>query len=333
MRIARRDFISLLGSAALALPRAAAAQQLPLAGFLHSALVESYAPNATGFARGLAEGRFVEAQNLAIEYRFANGQLDQLEALAADLVRHSPAVIVAGGAAAAIAAKAATATIPIVLVCGYDPVKLGLAASLNRPGGNVTGVAFTTAGLMRRKLDFLRALVPNATTIGYLGEEARTYAPGSPIARAMFDLRSELLAIAGTLEVVVAEVGSDHDYGTAFDTLVKRRVGALIVADSEGLANDADEIVALAERNAVPTIYERRADVVAGGLISYGASQPEAWRQGGIYVAEILQGAKPAVMRVVESRKLELTINTATARSLGLTISPSLRAQANEVIE
>jgi putative ABC transport system substrate-binding protein len=142
-----------------------------------------------------------------------------------------------------------------------------------------------------------------------------------------------LLAVAGTLGVVVAEVGSDHDYGTAFDTLVERRVGALIVAHSEVMANDAEEIVALAERNAVPTIYERRADVVAGGLMSYGASQAEAWRQGGIYVAEILQGAKPAVMRVMESRRLELTINTATARSLGLTISPSLRAQANEVIE
>jgi ABC-type uncharacterized transport system substrate-binding protein len=333
MRIARRHFISLLGSAALALPRAAAAQQLPVVGFLHSALVESYAPNAAGFARGLQEGGFAEAQNLAIEYRFANGQLDQLETLAADLVRHSPAVIVAGGAAAAIAAKAATAKTPIVLVSGYDPAKLGLAASVNHPGGNVTGVAFTTAGLMSKRLGFLRALVPNAVTIGYLAEDGRTYARGSPISRAIAELKSEMLAAAGALEVVVAEVGSDHDYGTAFETFVEHRVGALIVAPSEVLANDADEIVALAERNAVPTMFERRTDVVAGGLISYGASQTEAWRQGGSHVTEILKGAKPADMPVAESNKLELTINAATARSLGLTIPPNLLAQASEVIE
>jgi putative ABC transport system substrate-binding protein len=331
MGIARRRFISLLGSAALALPRAAAAQQLPVVGFLHPALVESYAPNAAGFARGLAERGFAEAQNLAIEYRFANGHLDQLEALAADLVGRSPAVIVAGGAAAAIAAKAATATIPIVLVSGYDPARLGLVASLSHPGGNVTGVAFATAGLMSKKLGFLRELVPTATTIGYLAEDGRTYAAGSPISRALFDLKAEMLAAAGG--VVVAEIGSDHDYGTAFETFVARRVGALVVGPSEVLANDADEIVALAERNAIPTMFERRTDVVAGGLISYGASRAEAWRQGGLYVAEILEGAKPADMPVMQSAKLELTINSATAKSLGLTVPPRLLAQADEVIE
>ena len=255
MEIARRHFISLLGSAAVALPRAAAAQQLPVVGFLHSALVESYAPNATGFARGLGEGRFVEAQNLAIEYRFANGQLDQLEALAADLVSHSPAVIVAGGAAAAIAPKAATATIPIVIVSGYDPVKLGLAASLNRPGGNVTGVAFATAGLMSKKLDFLRALVPDATTIGYLAEDGRTYAPGSPIARAIFDLKSEMLAIAGTS-------GGRRRGGRQRPRLWYRvrYLGRTSCRRADrrsrprSMANDAEEIVALAERNAIPTM-------------------------------------------------------------------------------
>jgi putative tryptophan/tyrosine transport system substrate-binding protein len=333
MRIGRRRFISLLGSAAVALPRAAAAQQLPVVGFLHPALVESYAPNAAGFARGLEERGFAEAQSLAIEYRFANGHLDQLEALAADLVRRSPAVIVAGGAAAAIAAKAATATIPIVLVSGYDPARLGLIASLSHPGGNVTGVAFATAGLMSKKLGFLRELVPRATTIGYLAEDGRTYAQGSPISGAISDLKSEMLAAAGALEVVVAEIGSDHDYGTAFETFLERRVGALVVAPSGVLANDADEIVALAERHAMPTMFERRTDVVAGGLIGYGASRAEAWRQGGVYVGEILEGAKPADMPVMRSAKLELTINPATAKSLGLTIPPNLLAQANEVIE
>src|SRR5271169_2688069 len=193
MRIGRRHFISLLGGAAVALPRAAAAQQLPVVGFLHPALVESYAPNAAGFARGLEERGFAEAQNLAIEYRFANGHLDLLETLAADLVCRSPAVIIAGGVAAAIAAKAATTIIPIVLVTGYDPVGLGLVASLSHPGGNVTGVAFTTAGLMSNKLGFLRQLVPKATTIGYLAEDGRTYAGGSPISRALSDLKGEML--------------------------------------------------------------------------------------------------------------------------------------------
>jgi putative ABC transport system substrate-binding protein len=333
MRIGRRHFISLLGSAAVALPRAAAAQQLPVVGFLHPALVESYASNAAGFARGLEERGFAEAQNLAIEYRFANGRLDQLEALAADLVRRSPAVIVAGGAAAAMAAKAATTTIPIVLVSGYDPARLGLAASMGHPGGNVTGVAFTTAGLMSKKLGYLRELVPAAATIGYLAEDGRAYASGSPISRAIAELKSEMLAAAGASEVVVAEVGSDHDYGTAFESFVGRRVGALVVAPSGVLANDADEIVALAERNAIPTIFERRTDVVAGGLISYGASRTEAWRQGGIYVAEILKGAKPSDMPVMQSAKFELTINPARAKSLGLAIPPDLLAQANEVIE
>jgi putative ABC transport system substrate-binding protein len=186
---------------------------------------------------------------------------------------------------------------------------------------------------MSKKLGFLRALVPDATTIGYLAEDGRTYAQGSPISRAIVELKSEMLAASGASEVVVAEVGNDHDYGTAFETFVEHRVGALVVAPSEVLANDADEIVALAERNAVPTMFERRTDVVAGGLISYGASRTEAWRQGGSYVAEILKGAKPADMPVVESSKLELTINATTARSLGLTIPPNLRAQANEVIE
>jgi putative tryptophan/tyrosine transport system substrate-binding protein len=220
-----------------------------------------------------------------------------------------------------------------VLVSGCDPTRLGLAASLSRPGGNVTGVAFTTAGLMGRKLGFLRQLVPTATTIGYLAEDGRTYAPGSPISPAIGDLKCEMLAAAGALEVVVVEVGSDHDYATAFETFVQRRVGALVVAPSGVLANDADEIVALAEHNAIPTIYERRTDVVAGGLISYGASRSEAWRQGGTCVGEILKGAEPAGMPVVQSARLELTINPATAKSLGVTFPMSLLAEANEVIE
>jgi putative ABC transport system substrate-binding protein len=334
MRIGRRDFISLLSGAVASLPRATTgqAQELPIVGFLHAAAVESYVSNATGFAQGLKESGFAEAQNLAVEYRFANGHLDQLDALAADLARHPLAVIVAGGAAAAMAAKAASSTIPIVLVSGSDPVKLGLAASLSRPGGNVTGVAFTTAGLMAKKLGLLRDLVPGATTVGYLAEDGRGYAAGSAIAGTIEEHKSEMLAAAGALEVVVAEIGSDHDYGTAFDTFVERRAGALVVAPSAVLTNDADEIIALAERHKIPAIFERRADVVGGGLISYGASRREAWRQGGICVGQILKGAKPADLPVMQSVKLELTINLATAKLLGLTVPPGLLAQADEVI-
>jgi putative tryptophan/tyrosine transport system substrate-binding protein len=336
MRIGRRDFVSFLGGALISLPRANAgqAQELPMVGFLHVAAVESYVSNATAFAQGLKDRGFAEAQNLAIEYRFANGHLDQLEALAADLAGRPLAVIVAGGAAAAMAAKAATSTIPIVLVSGSDPVSLGLAASLTRPGGNVTGVAFTTAGLMAKKLGLLRELVPRATTIGYLGEDAQAYASGSPISHAIGELKSEMLAAAGATgrQVIVAEIGTDHDYGAAFDTFVERRAGALVVAPSAVLANDVDEIIALAERHKIPAIFERRADVGGGGLISYGASRPEAWRRGGACVGQILKGADPAEMPVVQSAKLELTINLATAAMLGLTVPPALLAQADEVI-
>ncbi len=199
----------------------------------------------------------------------------------------------------------------------------------------MTGVAFTTAGFMARKLGILRELVPQATTIGYLAEAGRAYASGSAISRVIEELKSEMLAAAGASgwHVVVAEIGSDHDYGTAFETFVERGAGALVVAPSAVVANDADEIIALAERNAIPAIFERRADAVGGGLIGYGASRTEAWRQGGIYAGQILKGAKPADMPVVRSAKLELSINLATAKALGLTVPPGLLAQADAVIQ
>jgi putative ABC transport system substrate-binding protein len=334
MKIGRRDFISLLGGALMTAPRRARAQADALAviGFLHPALVESYVSNAPGFARGLQERGFAEAQNVAIEYRFANGRLDELKTLAADLVGQQPAVIVAGGAAAALAAKAATLTIPIVFVTGFDPVDLGLVAGRNPPGSNMTGVAFTTSGLMARKLGLLRELVPGTTRVGYLAEDGRAYPSGSAIARGVEKRKREMLAAGSAAEIVVAEIGSDHDYGTAFDSFVARRAGAIIVAPSAVLANDADEIIALAERNKIPAMFERRADVIGGGLIAFGASRTEAWRQCGIRVAEILGGVRPADMPVVRSEKLELTIHRATANALGLTIPPGLLARADEVI-
>ena len=337
MRIGRRHFISLLGSAVVTAPHAAATQprELPVIGFLHAATVESYASDAAGFAQGLEETGFVEAQNLAIEYHFANGRRDQLATLAADLVRRPVAVIVAGGAAAAIAAKAATPTIPIVLVSGSNPARLGLAANLSSPDSNVTGVTFTTDGLMSKGLGFLRELVPQTTTIGYLAEDGRAYASNSALLRAVGERKSEILAAAGALgwQVVVAEIGSDRDYEAAFAKFSERRADALVVAPSPVFASDADDIVALTLRQEIPTIFPRRADVIAAGLMSYGASRMDAWRQGGIYVGQILKGAKPVNLPMMQSAKLELIINLAIAKSLGLTIPPNLLAQANEVIQ
>ena len=335
MSIGRRRFVSLLGSTVLAAPRAVGqARELPLIGFLHSATAESYAFDAAGFAQGLEEQGFVEAQNLAVDYRFANGRLDRLATLAADLVRRPVALIVAGGAAAALAARAATATIPIVVVSGFDPARLGLAASLDRRGGNVTGVTFITSGLMSKRLGFLRELVPGTTTIGYLAEDGRAYASDAALLRAIEERRSELRTAAGTLgwQITVAEIGSERDYEGAFTKLAERRPDALVVAPSAVFASDADDIVALTLRHEIPTMFERRADVVAAGLISYGASRPDAWRQGGIYVGQILKGAKPADLPVLQSARLELVINQTIAKSLGVTIPPSLLAQADEVV-
>jgi putative tryptophan/tyrosine transport system substrate-binding protein len=336
MSIGRRRFACLLAGAVLAAPRAVSQpRRLPVIGFLHAATAESYASDAAGFAEGLEEQGLVEAQNLAVDYHFANGERDRLAMLAADLVRRPVALIVAGGAAAAFVARAATATIPIVAISGFDLARLGLAASLDRPGGNVTGVTFVTAGLMSKRLGFLRELVPGTRTIGYLAEDARAYASAPALLRAIEERRSELRTAADALgwQIIVAEVGSDRAYEAAFATFAERRAEALAVAPSAVFASDADDIVALTLRDGIPTMFERRADVVAAGLISYGASRPDAWRQGGIYVGQILKGATPADMPVLQAAKLELVINQTIAKSLGVTIPPSLLAQADEVVQ
>jgi len=336
MTIGRRRFVSLLGSAVLAAPRAASQpRELPLIGFLHAATAESYAFDAAGFAEGLEAQGFVEAQNLAVDYHFANGRLDRLAMLAADLVRRPVALIVAGGAAAALAARAATAMIPIVALSGFDLAKLGLAASRDRPGGNVTGVTFTTAALMGKRLGFLRELVPQTTTIGYLAEDGRAYASNAALLSAIEERRSEIRTAADALgwQIIVAEIGSDRDYEAAFSKFAERRVDALVVAASPIFASGADDIIALTLRHEVPTMFERRADVAAAGLVSYGSSRPDAWRQAGNYVGQILKGAKPADMPVVQAARLELVINQTIAKSLGLTIPPRLLAQADEVVQ
>lgn len=304
-------------------------------GFLHPATVEAYVSNAAGFARGLNDAGFAEAANVSIAYRFANGQLGDLAMLAADLVGEAPAVIVAGGAAAAMAAAHATSAIPIVFVTGHDLAPLGLVASLTQPGGNVTGVTFATTGLIGRKLELIRAFLPGAKMLGYLGDSGASYGGNSAIASAFAERKEEMLRTsqAAGLQVLVAEIGTEHDYNSAFTAFAERRVDALIVGASAILANDAEEVIALAERNRIPTLFERRSDVVGGGLVSYGDSRTEAWRLTGAQAGRILGGASPASLPVVRTGKPELAINLKTAKALSLTIDPSLIAQADAVIE
>jgi putative tryptophan/tyrosine transport system substrate-binding protein len=335
LTLERRTFLSLVGGAVASLPRGAVAQGMPQIGFLHPATVETYVSNAAGFARGLKDTGFAEAANVAIAYRFANGQFGDLAALATDLVREAPAVIVAGGAAAALAAAHATSAIPIVFVTGHDPVRLGLVASLASPHGNVTGATFATTGLIGRKLEIIRALLPGAKVLGYLGDSGAAYGTDSFFAGAFAERKSELVVAsqAAGLQLVTGEIGAEHDYDTAFDMFAARRIDVLIIGASAVLANDAEEIVALAERNRIPTLYERRSDVVSGGLVSYGDSRAEAWRLTGAYAGRILGGASPASLPVVRTDKPELAINLKTAKALGLAVGPYLIARADVVIE
>jgi putative tryptophan/tyrosine transport system substrate-binding protein len=335
LTLERRTFLSLICGAMAALPRRGAAQAMQKVGFLHPATVEAYVSNAAGFARGLKDAGFAEAANVSIAYRFANGQLGDLASLAADLVGEAPAVIVAGGVAAALAAAHATSAIPIVFVSGHDPVRLGLVASLAAPGTNVTGATFATTGLVGRKLELVRTIEPGAKTLGYLGDSGASYAVGSAIARAFAERKAEMVRASQAvgLDLVAAEIGTEHDYDTAFVTFAERRIDALIVGASAILANDAEEILALAERNRIPTLFERRSDIVSGGLLSYGDSRAEAWRLCGAYAGRILGGASPATIPVVRTDKRELAINLRTAKMLSLTIDPGLIAQADAVIE
>jgi len=299
-------------------------------GFLHAATVESYVSNAGAFARGLEEAGFTEAGNLAVEYRFANGEINRLTALAVDLAEHRVALIVAAGAAAALATRAAAPAMPIVLVSGVNPDRLGLVAE----GSEVTGATFATAGLMGRRLAHLRRLAPGARTIGYLTEDAAMYGPNSAMTQVVADLKDEFIAAAEGLDVVVVEIGADRDraYEAAFVTFAERHVGALMIAPSAVFAGDVEEIVALTLRDAIPAIFTRRADVVAGGLIGFGASHADAWQHAGARVGAILKGARPAGLPVIETGRLELVINLPIAGTLGVTVPPDLLAQADEVI-
>jgi len=325
--IGRRELLAALSGAAAAWPLVARAQQpaIPVVGFLNSASADGYAVMADAFKEGLKETGYVEGRNVAIEYRWADNQLDRLPSLVADLLRRPVAVIV-GNTPSALAAKAATKTVPIVFATGGNPVREGLVASLNRPGGNVTGVSFISVELGAKRLGLLRELRPGAARIAVFVD------PKFPtIERFISEVRDAASAMGQQIEVLY--IGSDREIESAFTMLVQRGAGALLCGSGGLLYSRRDLIVALAARHRTPAIYDQRDYVAAGGLMSYAPSFTDAYRQAGIYAGRILKGEKPAGLPVMQPTKFELVINLTTAKALGLDVPPTLLATADEVIE
>jgi ABC-type uncharacterized transport system substrate-binding protein len=324
----RRNFIALLGGATT-WPILARAQQpeMPMIGCLNSAAAAPIAHLLAAFRRGLSETGYIEGQNVAIEYRLAEGQYDRLPALAADLVNRRVSVIATGGGTvSALAAKASTATIPIIFISDSDPVKIGLVASINRPGGNVTGIHQLTAGLEAKRFGLLHELVPSATTIAVLVNP--NYSNAEAQIREVQDAARTL-----GLQLHILKASSESDFDATFSTVIERRAGAILIASDPFLFSRRNQLVALAARHAVPAIYQFRECAAVGGLMSYGTRITDSYHQVGVYTGRILKGARPADLPVVQSTKFEFVINLKTAKSLGLTISPTLVAQADDVIE
>jgi putative ABC transport system substrate-binding protein len=328
--VKRREFITLISGAAAAWPLAAHAQQtaMPVVGLLDPRSPEALADRLRGFRQGLSDAGFAEGQNVAIDYRWGENKTDRLPELAADLARRQVAVIVApGGIPSAFAAKAATTTIPIVFVVSDDPVKLGLVTSLARPGGNITGINFFGLELTAKRLELLRELVPAATRVTVLVNPANA-------ANTETTLRDIEAAARGIgLQIQVLKASTVREINAAFATFVGERPDALFVGIDPFFNSRRTQLVNLATRHALPTSYPARDYAEVGGLISYGASIVDAWRQVGVYAGRILQGAKPADLPVVQSSKFELVINVQTATMLGLDVPPTLLARADEVIE
>ena len=325
----RREFITLLGGAAATWPLTVRAQQptMPVIGFLQSGSPDATAHMGAAFHSGLKEAGYVEGQNVGIVYRYADGQYDRLPVLAGELVRSQVAVIIAtGGDPSVLAARAATATIPIVIATGSDPVALGYVASLNRPGGNVTGVTFLTSNLGAKRIGLLRELVPKADAIGVLVN------PTYPVAAAQLKEVQTAAATVG-VQLFVATASAERDFEPAFALLVQQRPSALMISSDPFFYSRRDQIVALAARHALPAIYEWREYVVAGGLMSYGTSLVDGYRQVGVYAGKILKGEKPADLPVLQSTKFEFVINLKTAEALGIKFSDNLMSLADEVIE
>jgi putative ABC transport system substrate-binding protein len=323
----RRTFLGLLGGAAFAPFAARAQQSKPVVGFLHSAEAKSFAQQLAAFRQGLKEGGFEEGRNVTIEYRWAEGHFDRLPAMAADLVQRKVSVISAvGGNNSNLAAKAATATIPIVFTSGSDPIRLGLVTSLSRPGGNITGISFFIGDLVAKQLDLLHQLIPGAKAIAMLVN------PKSPEAARQPEDAREAAAKLG-IDLKIVNASTDGEIDQAFEALAQMRVGALIVGGDPFFGSRVEKLVGLAARHRIPDMYFRREYAAAGGLTSYGTSVEEAYRQNGIYVAKILKGAAPTDLPVVQSAKFDFTINLKTAKTLGLEFHPQLLATADQVIE
>jgi putative ABC transport system substrate-binding protein len=321
-QLERREFMSLLGSAA-AWPLAAHAQQpaMPVVGFLNSTSMATIAPFVAAFRQGLKESGYLEGQNIAIEFRWAEGRHDQLPALAADLVSRQVAVLFGGGPPAARAAKAATASIPVVFTSGDDPIKIGLVSSLNRPGANVTGVSILFSEIQTKRLELLRDLIPTMKAVGFVFDPETPSTEVEPAARHL------------GLKLHAVPVSAEHDIDAAFASFADHRVDGVLGGASPRLFTWRARVIALAARASLPAIYESRQWVADGGLMSYGASIADAYRQGGIYVAKILKGANPGDLPVVQPTQFDLVINLKTANALGLTVPMIMQMTANEVIE
>jgi putative ABC transport system substrate-binding protein len=325
----RREFITLLGGAAAAWPLAASAQQpaVPVIGFLNGGSPDGWGPFVAAFRQGLKEAGYVEGQNVTIEYRWVEGQYDRLPSLAADLVQQKVTVIVATSTPAALVAKAATLTVPMVFTTGGDPIKLGLVASLSRPGGNVTGSTNFSVEVGPKRLELARELFPGATTFALLVN------PASPLAATV---SKDLQAVADTLGVRlhVLHASTEADFEAAFATAARLRAAALVIGSADPWFNShAAELGALALRHSVPAIFQYREFAAAGGLISYGGDTTGSYRLAGVYTGRILKGEKPADLPVVQSTKVELILNLTTAKALGLEVPATLLARADEVIE
>lgn len=325
----RREFIKLFGSVAAAWPLTARAQQpgMQVLGFINAASAHAYAPQLAAFLKGLAEAGYVEGRNVAIEYRWAEGQYDRLPAMAADLVSRQVAVIAATGTPAALAAKRATTTIPIVFETGSDPVKLGLVASLNRPGGNITGIAQLAIEVAPKRLELLHELVPTARLLALLVD------PTDAAVAQNTTRQMQTAARSLGLELHVLDASAEQDLNAVFANLNELRAGGLVISGGQFFNSRTTQLAALALRHGLPTVFPYREAAASGGMISYGTSLSDAYRQAGVYTGRVAKGEKPADLPVQQATKVELIINLKTAKTLGITMPLPLIGRADEVIE